>query len=118
MAFTAMDGLKLYLHQSSDHEIQNSFYNGWYHDHYVTSIFLFTPDGMICSMLLNVLGCMHDCTKENYGFIHDKLDSLYHRQTQNQHHSIKYCLTSKQLLQDNFQNGGSGASKAPSPGLS
>eukprot|EP00957_Ditylum_brightwellii_P129875 9906484-Ditylum_brightwellii.AAC.1 len=45
--FAVMDGLKLYLEQSSSHAIQNAFYNGWKHDHYVSNIFLFTPDKMI-----------------------------------------------------------------------
>eukprot|EP00957_Ditylum_brightwellii_P210635 15365205-Ditylum_brightwellii.AAC.1 len=47
--FAAMDNVKLYLEQSSDHAVQNAFYNGWKHDHYVLNFF-FTPDGMICCM--------------------------------------------------------------------
>eukprot|EP00957_Ditylum_brightwellii_P168620 12834497-Ditylum_brightwellii.AAC.1 len=48
--FAAMDIIKIYLEQSSDHAVQNAFYNGWKHDHYVLNIFLFTPDGMIQCM--------------------------------------------------------------------
>jgi hypothetical protein len=79
LVFAAMGGAKLYLQQSSNHEIQNAFYNGWKHDHYVTNIFLFTPDGMIRSMALNVPGCTHDSIATNYGFIYKKLEVLYNR---------------------------------------
>lgn len=33
--YAVADRLKLYLEQSSDAVIQNMFYNGWTHDHYV-----------------------------------------------------------------------------------
>jgi hypothetical protein len=36
-----MDGLKLYLQQSGNTEIQACFYNGWTHGHYVTSVLFF-----------------------------------------------------------------------------
>eukprot|EP00957_Ditylum_brightwellii_P131292 10013307-Ditylum_brightwellii.AAC.1 len=71
--FGATDGLKLYLQQSSDYVIQNVFYNSWKHDHYVTNIFLFTPDGMIRAMVINMPGAMHDSTAAEYGFIYEKL---------------------------------------------
>jgi hypothetical protein len=45
--WTTMDGLKLYLQRAENTEIQERFYNGWTHDHYVTSVFCFCPDGTI-----------------------------------------------------------------------
>jgi hypothetical protein len=42
-----MDSLKLYLQQVGSGEIQECFYNGWTHDHYLTSVFCFCPDGTI-----------------------------------------------------------------------
>ena len=42
-----MDGLKLFLEQCGDTVIQNMFYNGWTHDHYVSSVLVFCPDGTI-----------------------------------------------------------------------
>jgi len=45
--WSTMDGLKLYLQQSGNTEIQARFYNGWTHGHYVTSVFVFCPDGTI-----------------------------------------------------------------------
>ena len=45
--WSTMDGLKLNLQQSGNTEIQACFYNGWTHGHYVTSVFVFCPDGTI-----------------------------------------------------------------------
>jgi hypothetical protein len=45
--WATMDGLKLYLQQAGNTEIQEQFYNGWTHDHYVTSVFCCCPDGTI-----------------------------------------------------------------------
>jgi hypothetical protein len=42
-----MDGLKLMLEQSGNALIQEQFYNGWTHNHYVTSVMCFCPDGII-----------------------------------------------------------------------
>ena len=55
--WATMDGLKLYLQQAGSTEIQERFYNGWTHDHYVTSVFCFCPDGTIpiVSSMLQVL---------------------------------------------------------------
>ena len=51
-----MDGLKLRLQRSGNNKIQNMFYNGWTHDHYVSCVFVFAPDGTIpicCYKLLS-----------------------------------------------------------------
>eukprot|EP00957_Ditylum_brightwellii_P152448 11605089-Ditylum_brightwellii.AAC.1 len=72
-----MDGLKLCLEQSGSHAIQNAFYNGWKHDHYVSNIFLFALDGMVQAMVINVPGSIHDSTTAEFGFIYDKLQSLH-----------------------------------------
>ena len=53
-----MDGLKLCLQQSGNATTQNNFYNGWTHDHYVSSVFVFCPDGTIPICCYNVPG-MH-----------------------------------------------------------
>jgi len=45
--WSTMDGLKLYLQQTGNTEIQARFYNGWTHGHYVISVFVFCPDGTI-----------------------------------------------------------------------
>jgi hypothetical protein len=55
-----MDGLKLYLQQSGNTEIQTRFYNGWTHGHYVTSVFVFCPNGTIPIAFFNVPESVHN----------------------------------------------------------
>ena len=40
----AIDGLKLHVQESSNYYLQNQFFNGWTHGHYVNSLFTFAPD--------------------------------------------------------------------------
>ena len=65
----SMDGLKLFLQQAGKQvgkpDVQNYFYNGWTHDHYVSNLFLFSPDGKIRKYFLNAPGCWHDSTLAN-----------------------------------------------------
>ena len=42
-----MDELKKLLQQSGRFTLQLRYYNGWIHDHYVTNLFVFAPDGTI-----------------------------------------------------------------------
>ncbi len=50
----SMDGLKLYLQEAPNFYVQLNFYNGWTHDHYVTNVFVFAPDGTIPISFFNV----------------------------------------------------------------
>ncbi|KAE8899767.1 hypothetical protein PF005_g22125 [Phytophthora fragariae] len=54
--YAVMDGLKLRLQASGRSEIQNMFYNGWTHDHYVSNVFVFSPQGLIIACTLNAPG--------------------------------------------------------------
>ena len=72
-----MDGLKLYLQQSSDFRIQNNFYNGWTHDHYVSAVLVFCPDGTIPIACFNVLGSIHDSAIAEFGTIYGKLEKVF-----------------------------------------
>lgn len=54
------DGLKLYLEQSGDTVIQNMFFNGWKHEHYVSKVFVFAPSELIIGSVINAPGAMHD----------------------------------------------------------
>ena len=74
-----MDGLKLLLEQSCQVQIQNQFYNGWTHDHYVTNILGFCPSGTIVIATTNVPGCIHDSTVCEWGNIYEKLQKVYER---------------------------------------
>ena len=75
--WSTMDGLKLYLQQSGNTEIQARFYNGWTHGHYVTSVFVFCPDGTIPIAFFNVPGSVHDSQVAYWGRVYDKLQAVY-----------------------------------------
>lgn len=48
-AFGTMDGLNLPVQVSSEHEIENSCYNGWLHDHFISSVLAFAANGKLHS---------------------------------------------------------------------
>jgi hypothetical protein len=75
-----MDGLKLYLQQAGEASIQNNFYNGWTHDHYVSNVIVFCPDGTIPICCYNVPGSVHDSMVAEWGGVYEKLGRV-HRQT-------------------------------------
>jgi hypothetical protein len=72
-----MDELKLYLQSSENAEIQEGYYNGWMHDHYVTLAFCFFPDGTIPITFVNVLRCVHDSHVAEFGQIYDTLEDVF-----------------------------------------
>jgi len=71
------DGLKLLIEQSGDVIIQNRFYNGWKHDHYVSNVFVFGPHGRIIACAINAPGCLHDSIIAGFGNIYEKLQATY-----------------------------------------
>ena len=75
--WATMDGLKLYLQQSGNANIQEHYYNGWMHDHYVMSVFCFCPDGTIPIAFFIVPGLVHDSRVAEYGNIYDKLEDAF-----------------------------------------
>jgi hypothetical protein len=72
-----MDGLKLMLEQIGDALIQEQFYNGWMHNHYVMSVMCFYPDGTIPIVFCNIPGAVHDSQVADYGEIYNKLELVY-----------------------------------------
>ncbi len=74
-----MDGLKLYLEQSGDQVIQNMFYNGWIHDHYVSSVFVFRPDGTIPRTAINYPDWLYDSQIAEWGKAYKKLEIIFGR---------------------------------------
>jgi hypothetical protein len=74
-----MDGLKLTLEMSGDAITQERYYNGWTHDHYVTSVLCFCPDGTIPIAYINIPGSVHDSQVAEYGNIYNKLECVYRR---------------------------------------
>ena len=75
--YAVCDGLKLMLQQAGDHLIQNHFYNGWTHDHYVANLFVFVPDGTICACALNAPGSIHDSQLAEWGDVYSKLQKAF-----------------------------------------
>jgi hypothetical protein len=72
-----MDGLKLMLQQAGSPNAQNNYYNGWTHDHYVSNVFCFCPDGTIPIACYNVPGSIHDSKIAEWGNIYEKLEAVY-----------------------------------------
>ena len=73
----AADGLKLTLQQAPEYIMQAQFFNGWKHDHYVTSVFVFAPDGTIVAMAINGPGVLHDSDMAKMGDLYGKLESMF-----------------------------------------
>ncbi len=46
------------------------FSNGWTHDHYVTIVFVFVPDGTIPISFLNVHGISRGSQEADWGYIY------------------------------------------------
>ena len=72
-----VDGLKLYIQSSPHATVQEIFYNGWTHDHYVTNVFLFVPDGTIAMSAMNAPGCMHDSTITLRSGMYDRMERVF-----------------------------------------
>jgi hypothetical protein len=48
--FGTLDGLNLPVQTSQDQEIENATYNGWLHDHFVSSVIAFGADGQLSEL--------------------------------------------------------------------
>ncbi|KZT05494.1 uncharacterized protein LAESUDRAFT_737563 [Laetiporus sulphureus 93-53] len=59
-AFGSLDGLNLPCQTSDDLEIENATYNGWLHEHFISSVLAFTLKGTIMAAKLNCPGSWHD----------------------------------------------------------
>ena len=75
--YCVVDGLKLQLEQSGDCVIQNMFYNGWTHDHYVGKVFVFAPNGRVIACAVKAPGAFHDSTIAELGNIYGKLGDVF-----------------------------------------
>ena len=75
--YCMVGSLKLYLQHAGDSSIQSRFYNGWKHNHFVTNIFAFAPDGSIIAYTLNAPGTWHDSTLAHWGSMYSKLQKCW-----------------------------------------
>jgi hypothetical protein len=58
--------------------MQNAYYNGWLHDHFVNAVFVFVPSGTIVACTLHEPGSWHDSFIAQNGGLYDKLDEVFH----------------------------------------
>ena len=75
----SVDGTKLHIQKAGDEAIQNMFYNGWTHSHYVGNVFVFAPDGCIVAMCINAPGSVHDSAIAYLGSLYTKLHGMFQR---------------------------------------
>ncbi|KJA13320.1 hypothetical protein HYPSUDRAFT_1079676 [Hypholoma sublateritium FD-334 SS-4] len=59
-AFASIDGLNLPTQTSNDPDVENSTYNGWLSEHYISSVIVFSPEGLILGANFNAPGSWHD----------------------------------------------------------
>jgi hypothetical protein len=72
-----VDGLKTKIQKSGDEEIQNAYYNGWLHSHFVGCISVFAPSRVIVSCIVNALGSWHDSYIVENGGLYETLRDVY-----------------------------------------
>jgi hypothetical protein len=72
-----VDGLKIPIQKSGDEEIQNAFYNGWLHCHFIGCIFAFAPSGLIVAYTVNAPGSWHDSIIAESGGLYSKLQIIH-----------------------------------------
>ena len=77
--YCVADGLKLLLESTDNDLVQSMFYNGWTHDHYVTNLLVFAPDGSIIDCVLNCPGSMHDSELAFFGGVYERLRENYEK---------------------------------------
>ena len=53
-AFGSMDGLNLPVQTSADQEMENATFNGWLHEHFVSSVFAFSATGLTLSIFFEM----------------------------------------------------------------
>ncbi len=72
-----MDGLKLYIERPPDETIHIQYHNGWTHDHYITNVVVFTPDGTIPMAYSKISRCIHDSQVAECGNICAELEKMF-----------------------------------------
>lgn len=73
----SIDGLKIPIEEAWGNEAQGQFYNGWLHGHFLTNLFLFTPDGRIRLAVINAPGSMHDSFLAIHFGVYGEIDRMH-----------------------------------------
>ena len=74
-----MDGVYIDLQICGDHPKQAMYYNKWQAKHYITNLFVFSPDGKICACMFNIPGTIHDSRMAHMSGIYNKIKEVYER---------------------------------------
>ncbi len=77
IVWVAMDALKLCIEHPPDHKEQQKYCNGWKHDHFVSNVICFAPNGSISCSCLNCPESLHDCNVARQGGPYDTLKKVY-----------------------------------------
>ncbi len=72
-----MHGLEIPIQKLADEAMQNAYYNGWLHDHFVACFFAFAPSGIVVACMLNAPGSWHNSFIAENGGLHAKMESVY-----------------------------------------
>ncbi|KAG2746075.1 hypothetical protein P692DRAFT_201868064 [Suillus brevipes Sb2] len=86
-AFGSIDGLKLPVQTSEDVNIKNTTFNGWLSEHFISSVLVFSAEGVIIAARLNCPGSWHDSCHRIYASIRNDTPPGYYivADTQGQH---------------------------------
>ncbi len=68
---------KIQIEKSGDESMQNAFYNGWLHDHFVGCVFVFVPSGIVVACAVNAPGSWRDGEIAINCKLCEKLQSVY-----------------------------------------
>jgi hypothetical protein len=74
-----MDGLKVLIQKPGDEGIQNGYYDGWLHDHFVSCVYVFVPSGHIVAQTLNNPKSWHNSICAVNGDLYNTLEEVYQR---------------------------------------
>ena len=77
-----MDGLRLDIQKPGycdGSNVQRLFYNGWKKKHYLSNIFVFSPDGKIRQASANSPGTYHNSKTAYESGIYNNLNELFYR---------------------------------------
>lgn len=58
--YCVVEGLQLHLEQPGEMFIQNTFFNGWTHNHYFSNFLVFNRNGVVILGAINAPGAMND----------------------------------------------------------
>ena len=75
-AWGVMDGLKIPVQEPWDDIEQSYYYNSWVHGHFISNLFVFSPDGYIRAAYINCPGSYHDSAMAHRGSVYDKIHNL------------------------------------------